>query len=104
MDYYLNWKNGVSVNLFQLIKSFFSSRFQRVLFNVQTSDWETIQAGAPQGSILGPLFFLIYINDLNHNLISKVKLFADDTSLFSEICDPLETANVLNNDFRKIRE
>ena len=81
-----------------------SDRFQRVLPNGQTSDWETIQAGVPQGSILGPLFFLIYINDLTDNLNSNVKLFADDTSLFSEICDPLETANVLNNDLRKIRE
>ena len=97
-------KNGVSGNLFQLIKSFLSGRFQRVLLNGQTSDWETIQAGVPQGSILGPLFFLIYINDLTDNLNSNVKLFADDTSLFSEICDPLETANVLNNDLRKIRE
>ena len=96
--------NGVSGNLFQLIKSFLSGRFQRVLLNGQTSDWETIQAGVPQGSILGPLFFLIYINDLTDNLNSNVKLFADDTSLFSEICDPLETANVLNNDLRKIWE
>ena len=53
---------------------------------------------------MGPLFFLIYINDLTDNLNSNVKLFADDTSLFSEICDPLETTNVLNNDLRKIRE
>ena len=102
MGYYLNEKNSVSGNLFQLIKSFLSGRFQRVLLNGQTSDWETIQAGVPQGSILGPLFFLIYINDLTDNLNSNVKLFADDTSLFSEICDPLETANVLNNDLRKI--
>ena len=58
-----------------------SDRFQRVLPNGQTSDWETIQAGVPQGSILGPLFFLIYINDLTDNLNSNVKLFADDTSL-----------------------
>ena len=97
-------QNGVSGNLFQLIKSFLSGRFQRVLLNGQTSDWETIQAGVPQGSILGPLFFIIYINDLTNNLNSNVKLFADDTSLFSGICDPLETANVLNNDLRKIRE
>ena len=81
-----------------------SGRFQRVLLNVQTPDWETIQAGVPQGSILGPLFFLIYINDLTDNLRSKVKLFVDDASLFLEICDPLETANVPNNDLRKIRE
>ena len=81
-------KIGVSGNLFQLIKSFLSVRFQRVLLNGQTSDWETIQAGVPQGSILGPLFFLIYINDLTGNLNSNIKLFADDTSPFSEICDP----------------
>ena len=92
---------GVSGNLFQLIKSFLSGRFQRVLLNGQTSDWETIQAGVPQGSILGPLFFLIYINDLADNLNSNVKLFGDDTFLFSEICDLLETANVLNYDLRK---
>ena len=52
-------ENDVSVNLFQSIKSFLSGRFQRVLLNGQTSDWESIQAGVPQGSTLGPLFFLI---------------------------------------------
>ena len=75
-------KHGVSGNFFQLIKSFLSGRFQRVLLNGQTSDWETIQAGVPQGSILGPLFFLLYTNDLTDNLNSNVKLFADDTSFF----------------------
>ena len=72
-------KNGVSGNLFQLIKSFLSDRFQRVLPNGQRSDWETIQASVPQDSILGPLFFLIYINDLADNLNNNVKLFGDDT-------------------------
>ena len=67
-------------------------RFQKVLRNGQMSDWETIQAGIPQGSIL-KTFILIYINDLTDKLNSNIKLFADDTSLFSEICDPLETAN-----------
>ena len=81
-------QNGVSGNSFQLIKRFLSGRFQKVLLNDQTSDWETIQAGVSQGSILGPLFFLIYINDLTHYLNNNVTLLTDDTSLFSEICDP----------------
>ena len=75
-------ENGVSVNLFQSIKSFLSGRFPRVLLNGQTSDWESVQAGVPQGSTLGPLFFLLYINDLTNNLNSNLKLFADDTSFF----------------------
>ena len=81
-----------------------SGTFQRVLLNGQTSDWETIQAGVPQGSISGPLFFLISTNDLTDNLNSKVKLFADDTSLMSEVSDPFETANILKKDLRKLHQ
>ena len=77
-------QNGVSGSLFQLIKSFLRIRFQIVLLNGQTSDWETIQVGVPQDSILGLLFVIIYINDITDNLNSNVKLFADDTSLFLE--------------------
>ena len=94
-------QNGASRNLFQLIKSFLRGRFEGVLVNGQTSDWETIQVGVPQGSILRQLFFLTYINDLTHNLNSDVELFVDDISLLSEVCDPLEVANVLNNNLRK---
>ena len=96
-------QNGVSRNLLGLIKSFLSERVQRVTLNGKTSDWECIRAGVPQGSILGPLFFLIYINDLAINLKSNVKLFADDTSLFLIVSDPLETANILSKDLDKIR-
>ena len=86
-------QNGVSGNLLGLIKRFLIDRVQRVTLNGKTSDWECMRAGVPQGSILGPLFFLIYVNDLATDLKSNVKLFADDTSLFSIISDPLQTAS-----------
>ena len=63
-----------------------------------------ILAAAPQGSILGLLLFLIYINDLPNKLKSSAKLFADDTSLFTIIKDDNESANVLNNDFSLISQ
>ena len=84
------------------MQSFLSSRIQRVVLNGQCSDWKSISAGVPQGSILGPLLFLIYINDLPNGLQSDVKMFADDTCLFSLIKDKDESANDLNSDLEKI--
>ena len=66
---------------------FLSNRKQRIVLNGQHSSWADIKAGVPQGSILGPLLFLIYINDLTEHLHSNQKLFGDDTSLFSTITD-----------------
>ena len=70
---------GISDALLELIKSFLTNRFQRVVLNGQTLEWLSVKAGVPQGLILGPLFFLIYINDLSVDITSTVKLFADDT-------------------------
>ena len=59
--------------------SYLSNEFQRVVLNRQTSSWRPILAGVPQRPILGPLLFLIYVNDMSDDLKSSVKLFADDT-------------------------
>ena len=93
---------GISDNLLELIKNFLSKRIQRVVLNVQTSEWEKNYAGVTQGSILGPMFFLIYINDLTDGTSSIVKLFADDTSLFSVAQNKNNSASQLHNDLDKV--
>ena len=86
-----------------IITDFLSFRKQRVVLNGQASPWVSIEAGVPQGSILGPLLFLIYINDLSDDLSTTAKLFADDTSLFSIVQNVSISANHLNNDLSKIK-
>ena len=95
-------QNGISGNLINLLCDFLKNRKQRVLLNGQVSGWPDVKAGVPQGSILGPLLFLIYTNDLSKGLSSNAKLFADDTSLFSVIHDSNTSARELNNDLAKI--
>ena len=85
---------GISGNLLKLFHSCLNNRQQRVVLNGQYSLWAPILAGIPQDSILGPLLFLIYINDLPENLKSSAKFFADGTSLFSTVYNATESANL----------
>ena len=85
-----------------LLKTFLNNRHQRVVLNGKSSIWSPITAGVLQGSVLGPLLFLIYINDLVDNISSEAKLFADDTSLFTVVYDLDIAAGQLNRDLKVI--
>ena len=74
------------------------------MINGSYSDYSNIESGVPQGSVLGPLLFLIYINDLEKNIKSNVKFFADDTMLYSVVKDPTITALDLNHDLVSINQ
>ena len=86
----------------KLLTDFLKSQKQRVVLNGQHSSWSDVLAGVPQGSILGPLLFLIYINDLSDGLHCNAKLFADDVSLFATVHNIEKATNDLNNDLTKI--
>ena len=88
---------GISGDLFNLLENYLSDRLQRVVLNGQISSWRPVLAGFSQGSILGPLLFLVYINNSPNELKSNAKLFADDTSLFAVVKDKQETADALNH-------
>ena len=96
-------QNRISVNLLNLFRKFLNEGKQRVVFNLYFFTWKNVNTGEPQGSIFGPLLFLIYISDLTEGLPFNVKLFADDTSLFSVIYDSQTSANNLNKDLEGSR-
>ena len=76
---------GITGNTQNWIKSFLSNRKQRVSVNGALSDITDVTSGVPQGSVLGPVLFLLYINDINGNIKSSIRLFADDSIIYRKI-------------------
>ena len=97
-------QNGICGNLINLFHSYLNNRMQRVVLNGTESEYKHIESGVPQGSVLGPLIFLIYINDLEKNIKSHVNFFADDTMLFSIVNNPEQTAREMNKDLQTINK
>ena len=95
---------GITGPLLVLIESYLSSRQQRIILNGKSSDWSFLTAGVPQGSVLEPLFFLVYINNLVDDLGPDVKLFPDDTSPFTVVQDETVAADQLSRDLKVVKD
>ena len=93
---------GITGHLLQWFTDYLNNRKQRVVLPGDFSHWANLKAGVPQGSILGPLLFLIYINDIVRNINSSIRLFADDTSLYIIVENPIQAATILNSDLSQI--
>ena len=95
-------KNSICGDLINILNDFLTYIKQRVVLKGNCSSWVDIGAEVPQGSILGPLLFLIYVNDLPIDLKSKCKLLADDTSLFPVVHDVSTSTSDINIDLKLI--
>ena len=94
---------GIIDEVSDWVEDWLSNRKQRVVINGISSGWEKVTSGVPQGSVLGPLLFIIYINDIDLGLVSKISKFADDTKLGIK-ADKFEGVKQLQEDLNKIGE
>jgi len=93
--------HGIDVKLNNWIAEWLRNRTQRVCIRGVMSDWLAVLSGVPQGSVLGPILFLIYINDLDYGIRNWVLKFADDTKSFSRITDNMDVVK-LQEDLSKL--
>ena len=77
--------HGIGDSIIDWIEQWLTDRRQRVVVDGEVLNWKSVLSGVPQGSVLGPLLFLIYINGLDYNITSNVLKFADDTKVFRKV-------------------
>ena len=81
---------GIQGSLLSWLRCFLTSRYQRVVVRGHHSSWTSVLSGVPQGTVLGPILFLICINDISRNIMSNTKLFADDIKVYRVLRDTKE--------------
>jgi len=94
---------GIGGALFDWVQNWLTGRTQRVVINGCHSEYLSVTSGVPQGSILGPLLFTIYINDLDNNIKNNLLKFADDSKLWGRV-DSVHDRNILQNDLDTLGE
>ncbi len=94
---------GIHGNTLRWIESFLSNRTQQVVVEGETSPIAPVTSGVPQGTVLGPLLFLVYINDLPQSVSSIARLFADDSLLYRRIRSALDTT-IIQQDLNKLQQ
>ena len=94
---------GIGGSVIRWFQDYLKNRYQKVVVRGQSSEKGLIQAGVPQGSVLGPLLFLTYINDLPSGIQSNIKLFADDVTLYYTFTDCETAKNVIDADLQYIQ-
>jgi len=94
-------KHGISGRLLHWLNKWLTGRRQRVCIKGHKSTWREVTSSIPQGSVLGPVLFLLFINDLDTSIVSSILKFADDTKLFGIVNDTLDR-DIIQQDLHQL--